>query len=388
MPTPSRKICVITGSRAEYGLLYWLLKNMQDDPDIDLQIIATGMHLSPEFGKTVETIIQDGFNVSAEVETLLSSDSAVGVAKSTGLGVLGFADALNSLKPDLVLILGDRFEIFAAAQAALFLRIPIAHIAGGDLTYGAFDEALRHSISKMSHLHFVTNDDAAKRLARMGENPDYIFNVGNPGLDFMDRTSLMDRASLEDSMQCRFQDKNFLVTFHPVTLEHTSSDVQLDALLTALEQQTGNTTIIITLPNADTGGRAIIEKIKTFAQDKENVYSYTSLGQKRYLSMLALADVVIGNSSSGLYEAPSFNTPTVNIGSRQDGRLRAESVFDCPADQQAICQTIDQALQFGKQGVLNPYKKGNSADLIVQKIKDIRNLEDLILKQFYDAGCS
>lgn len=384
----AQKVCVVTGSRADYGLLYWLMRDLQVDPDFDLQVIVTGMHLSPEFGMTSSVIEADGFSISARIETLLSSDSAVGVAKATGLGVIGFADAYQSLHPDLIVVLGDRFEIFAAAQAALFLRIPIAHIGGGDVTAGAFDEAMRHAISKMAHLHFVTNDGAARRLMRMGENPEQIFNVGSPGLDHLHRASLLDRETLERELDFKFRKQNFIVTFHPVTLDSRPSDVQLDALLDALKEVGKDAGIIFTLPNADTGGRALIEKVQEFVNGRENVRAYDSLGQERYLGTLAVVDVVIGNSSSGLYEAPSLCTPTVNIGNRQEGRLRASSVFDCPAETSAILHAIDQALAFGDQQVDNPYQKGDCAKLMVGVLRDVEVFATLVMKHFYDEPSS
>ncbi|SHN82391.1 UDP-N-acetylglucosamine 2-epimerase [Bradyrhizobium erythrophlei] len=386
----SHKVCVVTGSRADYGLLYFLMRQLLADPLFDLSIVATGMHLSPEFGMTAKVIEADGFKIAARVETLLSSDSGVGVAKATGLGVLGLADAFQQLRPDLLIILGDRFEIFSAAQAALFLRIPVAHIGGGDVTTGAFDDAIRHSISKLSHLHFVTNADAAKRLARMGENPKHIFDVGSPGLDHLLHTQLPSREQLEDDLEFKLRKRNLLVTFHPVTLDLMSSRLQIDALLEALSRRCPEDGIILTLPNADTEGRALIDEIRRFAVGKDNVRVFASLGQKRYLGVLALANVVVGNSSSGLYEAPSLGTPTVNIGNRQDGRLRADSVFDCEPDAEAIHDAIDRALTFGKQVVKNPYQKGDCAQSIVEQLQKVDDFSRLIVKVFHpqpSAAC-
>lgn len=385
MQTPPRKVCVVTGSRADYGLLYFMMRELQRNPDYELQVAVTGMHLSPEFGMTADVIESDGFPISLRVETLLSSDTAVGVAKATGLGVLGFADALNHLKPDLLVLLGDRFEIFAAAQAAMFLRIPIAHIGGGDVTAGAFDEAMRHSISKLAHLHFVTNGDAAARLARMGENPERIFNVGSPGLDHLRHSEFPDRASLEAELDFRFRARNFLVTFHPVTLDSVPSQAQLEALLAALDRHVGDKGILITLPNADTEGRGLIERLRHYGKSRPTVKVFTSLGQRRYLAALGLVDVVIGNSSSGLYEAPSLRTPTVNIGRRQDGRLRAASVFDCAPEADEIHQAITRALAFGRQTVANPYQRGDCARLMMECIDQVQYFPALIVKQFHEA---
>lgn len=385
MRVAPRKVCVVTGSRADYGLLYFLMRELQRSPCYEFQIVVTGMHLSPEFGLTYKVIEEDGFQISMRVETLLSSDTPVGVAKATGLGVLGFADALSNLKPDLLVVLGDRFEIFAAVQAALFLRIPIAHIGGGDVTAGAFDEAMRHSISKLSHLHFVTNAEAAARLERMGEATDHIYNVGSPGLDHLFSSELPDRKMLEAELDFKFRARNFLVTFHPVTLDTVSSREQLEELLLALDRFRDDTGILITLPNADTEGRALIERIKRYAQCKPDVKVFTSLGQRRYLGAIAQVDVVIGNSSSGLYEAPSLRTPTVNIGKRQEGRLRAASVFDCLPHADDIHQAITASLAFGRQRVVNPYQRGNSAKLMMEAIDSVQDFSALTLKYFNDT---
>ncbi|WP_334156917.1 UDP-N-acetylglucosamine 2-epimerase [Oryzomicrobium sp.] len=385
MQTPPRKVCVVTGSRADYGLLYFLMRALQRNPNYELQVAVTGMHLSPEFGMTANVIESDGFPISLRVETLLSSDTAVGVAKATGLGVLGFADALNQLKPDLLVVLGDRFEIFAAAQAALFLRIPIAHIGGGDVTAGAFDEAMRHSISKLAQLHFVTNAVAAERLARMGENPERIFDVGSPGLDHLLHSEFPDRATLEAELDFRFRARNFLVTFHPVTLDSVPSQVQLEALLAALDRYGDDAGVLITLPNADTEGRGLIERLRQYGESRPTVKVFTSLGQRRYLGALGQVDVVIGNSSSGLYEAPSLRTPTVNIGRRQEGRLRAASVFDCAPEADQIHRAITRALAFGRQVVANPYQRGDCARLMMECLDQVQDFPALILKYFHDG---
>jgi UDP-N-acetylglucosamine 2-epimerase (non-hydrolysing)/GDP/UDP-N,N'-diacetylbacillosamine 2-epimerase (hydrolysing) len=379
-----RKICVVTGSRADYGLLYWLMKDIEASSRFKLQLVVTGMHLSPEFGLTAGVIEADGFKIDARVESLLSSDTAVGVTKSVGLGVIGFADVYERLHPDLVLVLGDRFEIFAAAQAALFARVPIAHIGGGDVTEGAFDEAIRHSISKMANLHFVTNRISARRLEYMGENPDHVFVVGSPGLDHLHRNSTMDRASVEKELDFRFRDKNFLITFHPVTLDKLPSTDQLKELFCALDQFAPDIGMIFTMPNADTEGRELIQHIEKYVAGKDHARAYTSLGQKCYLGTMAIADVVIGNSSSGLYEAPALRTPTVNIGMRQHGRLKASSVFDCAPERGAIAEAISNALSFGNQAIENPYQQGDSAKLMLDALSGVDNYSSLTLKQFID----
>lgn len=384
MSKQQKRVCVVTGSRADYGLLYWLLRDLQAAPEFDLHIVATGMHLSPEFGSTIEVVRADGFNVDACVETLVSSDSAVGVTKSVGLGLIGFAEAFDRLRPDLVILLGDRFEVFAAAQAALFAKLPIAHIGGGDVTEGAFDEAIRHSISKMSHLHFVTNDSAGRRLVAMGENPAHVFNVGSPGLDFLHRTTLLDRPQLVRELDFRFRKQNLLITFHPATLDKQPSADQFNELLAALDQFDEDTGLIFTMPNADTEGRSLCSLVEAFADRRANARFFTSLGQARYLGTMATVDAVVGNSSSGLYEAPSLNTPTVNIGRRQQGRLKAASVFDCAPERGAIAEAICRALSFGHQVIENPYRRGDCAQLILKELSAIDDFSSLVIKRFYD----
>lgn len=380
-----RKICVVTGSRADYGLLYWLMKGIQVDPGLELQVIVTGMHLSPEFGSTFEVIEQDRFTIDARVEMLLSSDTPVGVTKSIGLGVIGFADALERLKPDIMVLLGDRFEILAAAQAALVALIPVAHIAGGDTTEGAFDEAIRHSITKMSQLHFVTNEAAARRVRQMGEASEQIYMVGSPGLDNIGRLQLLDRDELGRELGFQFMRRNLLVTYHPVTLEQQSSVGQFQELLTALSSLGPETGIIITKPNADTGGKAIINLIDEFTAAHGYVRAYTSLGQLRYLSVLAQVDAVVGNSSSGLYEAPSFKKPTVNIGDRQKGRLQAASVVNCGPKSSEITQAIASALALDCSAVVNPYGDGNSSSRILAALKTVVNPRLLLKKHFHET---
>lgn len=381
----ARKICVATGSRAEYGLLHWVMKGIQEDPALELQVIATGMHLSPEFGLTWRVIENEGFRIDARVEMLLSSDSAIGVAKSIGLGVIGFADALDRLRPDILLVLGDRFEILAAVQAALVARIPVAHIAGGDTTEGAFDEAIRHSITKMSHIHLVTNEDAARRVRQLGENPRHIHLVGSPGIDQIKRLRLLDRGELERELDFPFRVRNLLVTFHPATLDAESSDTQFRELLDALDAIGPEVGIVFTRPNADTGGRVIINLIDEFVASRPHARVYTSLGQLRYLSLLAQADAIVGNSSSGLYEAPTLKKPTVNIGDRQKGRLQADSVLNCPASAKEIEQTIRRAFTLDCSMTVNPYGDGESSPRIVSLLKEAETA-GLLQKRFWDMG--
>ncbi|MHB1530117.1 MAG: UDP-N-acetylglucosamine 2-epimerase [Acidiferrobacteraceae bacterium] len=381
---PKRKICIVTGSRADYGLLYWLIHDLLVNPAFEVQLVVTGMHLSPEFGLTYKAIEADGLAIDARVEMLLSSDSALGVTKAVGLGVLSFSEVFERLNPDLVMVLGDRFEIFAAVQAAMFARLPIGHIGGGDVTEGAFDEAIRHSITKMAHLHFVTNADAARRVRQLGENPSHIFHVGSPGLDYLHRSKLLDRATLEQELDFKFRDRNFLITFHPETLDPEPSELQMDALLGALDEMDSSNGLIITMPNADTCGRVLIRRIQDFVARKENAKAFVSLGQARYLGTMAIVDAVIGNSSSGLYEAPSLHTPTVNIGQRQKGRLRAASVFDCRPERLEITTTIKDALRFGRRQVENPYQLGDCVQLIIKALENIDNFPSLVMKHFVD----
>lgn len=381
-----RRICVVTGSRADYGLLYWLMREIRDDADLELQVVATGMHLAPEFGMTYRAIETDGFTIDAKVETLLSSDTPAGTAKSVGLGVIGFADALERLKPDILVLLGDRFEIFAVAQAALVARIPIAHIAGGDVTEGAFDEAMRHSITKMSHLHFVTNEPARRRVAQLGESPELIFNVGSPGLDYIKRAKLIDRRELESSLDFRFRARNLLVTFHPATLDEQPAPAQMKELLDAIEALGPEFGIVFTMPNADTAGRALIRMIEDYVGSHANSRAFASMGQQRYLSVMAQVDAVVGNSSSGLYEAPSLGKPSVNIGDRQKGRLRAASVIDCKPQAGAIGKAIRQALATDAAGTVNPYGDGESSMRIKQALKQVGDPRGLLKKRFHDIG--
>ena len=382
----NRKICVITGTRAEYGLLRWVMQGIKDDSELTLQIIATGMHLAPEFGMTYREIENDGFQIDCKVEMLTSYDTPVGIAKSMGQGMIGFADALHKLQPDLIVVLGDRFEIFSAVSAALVARIPIAHLHGGEATEGAFDEALRHSITKMSHLHFVAAEEYRKRVIQLGEQPDKVFLVGGLGIDNIKRLKLLNRTELEASIEFRLGPKNLLVTFHPVTLEAATATNQMKDLLSVLADLQ-DTKLIFTFPNADTDGRALIQMVERFVDQHENARAYPSLGQLRYLSCIAQVDGVIGNSSSGLTEVPSFHKGTVNIGDRQRGRLQAASVIQCEPTRQGIASAIERLYSNKFQATLpqvcNPYGSGGASDKVISTIKSYP-LESIIKKQFYD----
>lgn len=381
------RICVVTGSRAEYGLLRWILKDLQAASDVALQIVVTGMHLSPEFGGTVSEVEKDGFVITRRVDSLLSSGTAGGIAKSIGLGVIGMSDVLEDLKPDIVLILGDRFEIFAVAQACLVYNIPVAHIAGGDTTEGAIDEAMRHAITKMAHVHFVTNAESASRVRQLGEDPSRIYEVGSPGLDHLRRQPLFDRSAVESRLGARLGEKNLLITFHPVTLEAAHGEAQFAALLDALDMLDDDTALWFTHPNADAGGRTMASKLKAWVQARpDRARLYTSLGQSLYLSLMAQVDAVVGNSSSGLYEAPSLGVATVDIGDRQRGRLAATSVLRCAPDRDAIREAIARAIQLDCSGTKNPYGDGHSSERIVNLLRTLPPATELIGKRFHMIG--
>lgn len=385
MSNVARKICFVTGSRADFGLIIWPMRAIRETPGLRLQLIATGMHLSPEFGYTIDNIRAEGFDVDESVETLLSSDSGVGVAKSVGLGVIGFADAFARLKPDLVVVLGDRYETFAAAQAAMFMRLPMAHLFGGDVTEGAIDEAIRHAITKMAHLHFATNADSARRLTRLGEDPTRVFTVGSPGIDSIKRLKLMDRETIGREVGMKLGKRNVLVTFHPVTVEMDRSVGALDELFASLAALAPEFSLFFTLANADAEGRALNERIKAFVAGRPNAIAVASLGQLRYISLMNLADVVVGNSSSGIYEAPSLNVPTVDIGDRQKGRERAASVFHAAPDRASISKAIADALARGRQPTVSPYGDGETSRRVADKIASIPDFNSLLKKGFYDG---
>lgn len=391
-----RKICIITGSRAEYGLLYRLMREIQDDADLELQIIATGMHLSPEFGLTYKLIENDGFHIDKKVEMLLSSDTPTGISKSMGLTMIGFAEAYAELQPDIVVLLGDRFETFCVASTACVARIPIAHIHGGEITQGAIDEAFRHSITKMSHLHFTSTEKYKKRVIQLGESPERVFNVGAIGLENIKKITLLSKSELEKQIDFTLDKPYFLVTFHPVTLEDATAEKQFSCLLQALdnflnpEDFTSNYKVIFTKANADTQGRIVNQMIDEYVTaNQKKAISFTSMGQLRYLSAMKHVNAVIGNSSSGIIEAPSFKVPTVNIGDRQKGRIWTRSIINCFPTKDAIIKSIQQALspEFRQsiQNMTNPYERENTARNIKKILKkfDIRNI---LKKEFYDIS--
>lgn len=382
-----KKICVFTGTRAEYGLLYWLMKDIQSHPKLELQVVVSGAHLSPEFGLTYEQIENDGFVVNDKVEILLSSDSAIGTAKSMGLAVLGYAEIFSRLNPDYIIILGDRYEALAAAQTAMVLRIPIAHLSGGEITEGAYDDAIRHAITKLSYLHFTSNDVYRSRVIQLGEEPSRVFNVGSIGLDHLKRTNLLTISELSKSLQFEVEEnKFFLVTYHPVTLlTSDQSEESFSNLLKALDKFP-DYKVILTHPNADDGGRKFISLIEQYEKkNKGRVLSISSLGQLRYLSAVKYATAVVGNSSSGIAEVPSFSIPTINIGPRQKGRILANSIINCEINYSAIVNAITQALNGTnyKRGdkVINPYGSGNTSMKIVEKLLEVKPEKT---KTFYD----
>ncbi len=383
-----KTVCVITGTRAEYGLLYWILKGLHQSTDFNLKLVVTGMHLSPEFGLTYKEIEADGWNIDKKVELLLSSDTVIGTATSVGLGIIGFASVFEELKPEFILVLGDRFEIFAAASAAMFSRIPIVHLCGGETTEGVMDEAIRHSITKMAHIHFPSTEAYRKRIIQLGEHPDRVINVGAPGVENIHRTSLLDKEALEAQLSFSLDGfPNILVTFHPVTLESDTSAKQFQDLLDALSELE-SAKIIFTKANADPYGRLINKMIDEYTAIHLNSIAVTSMGRVRYLSALSIVDLVIGNSSSGLVEVPSFKIPTINIGDRQKGRIRSGTVIDCQPELSDIRKAISTALQPAFQETLktstNPYDGGLVSEKVINKLGQF-DFTDLLKKSFYDV---
>jgi len=382
-----KKICVVTGTRAEYGLLYWLMKGIQENPELELQIIATGMHMSPEFGLTYREIEKDGFTINKKIEMTLSADTPSAISKSTGIGIIGFSDAFVDLAPDIVIVLGDRYELLAASAAALFARIPIGHIHGGETTIGAFDEAIRHSITKMSWWHFVAAEDYRKRVIQLGEDPQRVHLVGGMGADGIENSILLSKSNFEKEIGFNLGRKNLLVTYHPVTLENETSKDDFNELLKCLDQL-NNTNIIFTLANSDTHGRVINSMIHSFVDDHPAASkAFISMGQINYLSALKYVDAVVGNSSSGLLEAPTFKIGTINIGDRQKGRLKSHSVIDCVPSEVSITSAIAKLystdFQTNLKTVENPYAGGNASDKIIEIL--INNpVPEHIKKQFYD----
>lgn len=379
---------MFTGTRAEYGILSNLMRLINQDDDLQLQIIATNMHLSPEFGLTYKEIERDGFTIDKKVEMLLSSDTSVGTLKSMGLATIGFADALDELRPDLVVILGDRYEMLAAAQSCMISRVPIAHLYGGEITEGAYDDAIRHAITKLSHLHFTSTEEYRNRVIQMGEQPERVFHVGSLGIDNILHEGIIPLEELEESLNFKFGEQFLLVTFHPVTMEQGTASEQCGALLKALEEVLPRYKVLFTLPNSDTDGRDILKLIQEFVKEHpEDSIAVTSLGKKRYYSALKHASAVVGNSSSGLVEAPTMHIPTLNIGNRQKGRCRGASIVDCEASHESIRNGLYKALSKEMREVAksseNPYYKIETLGQIFQTIKSYL-LENLTVKSFYN----
>ena len=384
-----RKICVVTGTRAEYGLLQRLMGEIRADKDLQLQIVATGMHLSAEFGLTYKEIEKDGFTINWRIPIIDDDDTddSVTTIKSMAKALNGFADAFNMLKPDIVVVLGDRYEILAAAEAALIERIPIAHIHGGEITEGAFDDAIRHSITKMSHLHFTSTEEYRKRVIQLGEQPDRVFYVGALGVQNIKTMALLAQSEIENEIGFLIDKHTLLVTYHPVTLGDRSAMKDIADLLTALDSRK-DLRIIFTMPNSDAGGRAMADAIDSFVSSHpDRAKSFRSLGVKRYLSVMKYVAAVVGNSSSGVLEAPSLGVPTLNIGDRQHGRIAAESVLNCAPDTESILAGLEEVLSKNIQelavSVRNPYEKEHTAEEIF-KVISTYPLEALKTKHFYD----
>lgn len=388
-----KKVCIVTGTRAEYGLLKPLIQKISRDGNLELQLVVTGMHLSPEFGLTYKEIEKDGYIINEKVEGLLSSDTPIGITKSMGLTIISFAECYDRLKPDLLVVLGDRYEIFSAVSAALVARIAVAHIHGGEITEGLIDESFRHSITKMSYIHFTSNEEYRKRVIQLGEDPNRVYNVGAIGIENIKDMELLTREDLQNSINFKLGVRTALVTFHPVTLENSTSKEKFGNLLEALDQF-DNLKVIFTKANSDTDGRVINTMIDEYvAKNKNNCIAFTSMGQLKYLSAMKYSDVVIGNSSSGIIEAPSFYIPTINIGDRQKGRLQAESIVNCKPITRDICEAMKMVLSesFNKKiaEIKNPYGEGNVSNKIIDIIKKHLMLDSInIKKTFYDLEVS
>ena len=381
-----RRICVVTGGRADYGLLQWVMHDIRAAQDMVLQLVVTGSHLEAAFGMTVDQIEADGFDIDARVPLDLRVDGPGETVRAMARCLTGVSAALESLQPDILLVLGDRYEILAAAGAAMIHGVPIAHIAGGDTTEGAFDENIRHALTQMAHIHLVTHETSARRVRQMGAAPDRVHVVGSPGLDQLRRQPLLERAALETALGAALGARNILVTFHPVTLTADRGQGQFEALLAALDALPGDVVKWITRPNADPGHRVIEDALDVWARDRHDVRVFASLGQLRYLSLMAQVDAVVGNSSSGLYEAPSFGVPTVDVGERQKGRLSAPSVIHCDGETEAIRRAVETALTLDCSGVVNPYGDGLSAPRIVQILRDAPPRAALLAKSFHEVG--
>lgn len=383
-----KNIAVITGTRADYGILYPLLKKMDNSKRINLKIFVTGMHLSPSFGLTYKNIVKDGFRIHEKVEMLLSSDSDTGITKSIGLGMIGFADCFSRNDVDMLLVLGDRYEMYSAVVPAYIARIPVVHLHGGELTEGVIDEGIRHSITKMSYLHFSSTETYRKRIIQLGEQPNKVYNVGALGIENIKNIAPISKFDLEKDLEFEINDKTFVVTYHPVTLDADTTGKDIICLLKVLDQMK-DIRLIFTMPNSDTNGRIIIEKINEFVEkNKERCMSVVSLGRTRYLSIMNYIGGVIGNSSSGLIEIPSFGIPTINIGKRQKGRVAPKSVINCAMDEQAlkdaIIKSLDTTFRYACKGYSNPYDGEDTSNKILDVLESIEINDEDIMKTFHD----
>ena len=383
----NRKVCVVTGTRADYGLLYWLMREIDGDKGMELQLIVTGMHLNLEFGHTYK-VIEKEFKIDEKIVMPLSSDSEIDISKSMGLAQIAFSKAYHKLKPDIVLVLGDRFEIFSAVTAAMISRLPIAHLHGGEATEGLIDEAIRHSVTKMSHLHFVAHDDYKKRVIQLGEEPHRVFNFGAVGIDNIKKLKLLSKNEFQKSINFSLNKKNIIVTFHPVTLEDSTSKFQFNELLHSIKKLK-DTNVIFTKSNSDHDGRIINIMIDDYVSNNSNCIAFDSLGQLRYLSALKYVDAIVGNSSSGLLEAPSFKIGTINIGDRQKGRIKAVSILDCNSCTKSINEAFDTLYSKDFQNLLsrveNPFGDGGASKKIKQIIKKF-DLSNILKKSFYNIN--
>ena len=385
------KICFITGTRAEYGLLHRLMFCVKKDKKFKLNIIATGMHLSKKFGLTYKEIVSDGFKIDEKININLKFDTPSGIINSIGVGMTGFVGAYKKLKPNIVVVLGDRYEIFAAVVAAHFSRIPVVHLYGGEATEGSTDEALRHSITKMSHCHFVSAEEYKKKVIQLGENPKRVFCVGGLGVDNIKHLELLSKKRLEKDLNLKFKNKNLLISFYPETLNKFSAKKQFNEILIALKKF-NNINLIFTMPNSDLEGQVIFKMIKNFVKKNKNTYSFTSMGHIRFLSCLKYVDGVIGNSSSGLLEMPSFKKGTINVGDRQRGRLKAKSVIDVEPNKSEIIKGINtlysKRFQAKIKNTKNPHGEGGASNKIIKLLGKIK-LKNILKKKFYslDVKC-
>lgn len=382
-----RTIAVVTVGRSDFGIYRPILRAIQQAPDLALRLLVSGMHLSPEFGYTVDAIEEEGFHVDERLDMLLSSDRPEGASISMGLGVVGFGQSFARARPDILLVLGDRFEMYAAVIAALPFRIPVAHIAGGEVTEGAIDDAIRHCITKLSHLHFVSTQPYAERVIRLGEEPWRVSVAGAPGLDNLASVEISDFETLRASLGLEIEQPFIMATYHPATLNDMSPSAQIAEVFAAIDSR--DVPVVFTMPNADPGGRLIWDQIREFAKGRPNVHHVENLGTQAYFSMMATSALMLGNSSSGIVEACSFGLPVINIGNRQQGRVRGPNVIDVECDQDRIVVGIDKALdqtfRQSLEGVSNPYGDGAASDIIVERLRTVELGSRMITKKFYDG---